>query len=359
MAKTVAAVLSELDQSLVFGRAAGWDPVGLQFGDPSRDAERLGVCHEVTASVAEAAATAGIDLLISYHPLIFKPLDRIVAGPGPEGLVFRLLQSGVALGVVHTAFDVAPGGAADALAAALGLHQLRGFAPLWGADTVKVVTFAPAASIGPVTAAMADAGAGRIGAYSACSYRSEGVGSFFAPDTASPHVGRIGSYNEEAEIRVEMVAASRRIDSVVAALVASHPYEEPAYDVIATRSNAGFVGRTGSLDEPLPLAQLAERVSATLGGVVRTAGSGTVETVGVVPGSGGSLLSLAGADVVVTGDVSHHQARGAVAADRAVIDPGHAASERPGVQALYAALADAYDDVVDLTDVDADPWKEG
>ncbi len=80
--------------------------------------------------------------------------------------------------------------------------------------------------------------------------------------------------------------------------------------------------------------------------------------VAVVPGSGRSFLGHArGADVLVTGDIGHHDARQAAEAGLAVIDPGHAATERPGLRRLYAAVAQIAADVVDLTGVDADPWQ--
>jgi putative NIF3 family GTP cyclohydrolase 1 type 2 len=104
--------------------------------------------------------------------------------------------------------------------------------------------------------------------------------------------------------------------------------------------------------------ELAQRVDDVLGGVIRVAGSGMVETVAVIPGSGGSMLDSATADVVVTGDVGHHQARDAISRGIAVIDPGHAATERPGVQSLYAAVSQLLGSAIDMTDVDADPWKE-
>ena len=56
--------------------------------------------------------------------------------------------------------------------------------------------------------------------------------------------------------------------------------------------------------------------------------------------------------------MSHHQARDAIARGTAVVDPGHSATERPGVRTLYAAVSEMFDDVIDLTDVDSDPWKE-
>jgi len=70
------------------------------------------------------------------------------------------------------------------------------------------------------------------------------------------------------------------------------------------------------------------------------------------------MLDTVDADVVVTGDVNHHQARAAAERGVAVIDPGHAATERPGVTALYAAVAEIDKDAIDMTDLDSDPWKE-
>ncbi|NIR38807.1 MAG: Nif3-like dinuclear metal center hexameric protein, partial [Actinobacteria bacterium] len=142
------------------------------------------------------------------------------------------------------------------------------------------------------------------------------------------------------------------VDDVVAALVAAHPYEEPVYDVIARRGEAGFVGRVGTPKGLDTVDALAETVSSELGGVVRVAGDGPVGTVAVVPGSGADFMRAArraGADVIVTGDVRHHAAREAVESGLAVIDPGHIATERPGVRRLYAAVARAVPAVMDLT----------
>jgi hypothetical protein len=240
------------------------------------------------------------------------------------------------------------------------LEDVGGFGPAWGKDTVKIVTFAPTETGDAISGAMAAAGAGRIGDYSNCSFRTAGTGVFLPGPGTTPHVGRTGELSRAGEARIEMIAPATRVDAVVAALVRAHPYEEPAYDVISTRSNAGFVGRRGRLPSPASVAELAERVSTQLGGVVRVSGAGPVSTIAVVPGSGGSLLLESGSDLVVTGDVSHHRARAAADKGIAVIDPGHAATERPGVKALYAAVAETVEtvEVVDLTDVDHDPWKE-
>jgi dinuclear metal center YbgI/SA1388 family protein len=352
-------VLDEVARIAPWSKAAGWDPVGLQVGDPEATVERIGVCHDVTRQVLDAAAERSVDLLVAYHPLLFEPTRRFVAGPDPAGLALRAAASGIGIAVVHTAFDVAAGGAADARADALGLGDVTGFGPLWGGATVKVITFAPADSVEAITAAMAAAGAGRIGGYAGCSFRHPGIGSFTAGPSTRPTVGRPGDRTDTPEERLEMVAPASRVDAVVAALVASHPYEEPAYDVVERRGDAGFVGRLGRWEGDL--SRFATEVAEKFGGVIRSAGAATspIRTVAVVPGSGASLAraaGAAGADALVTGDVKHHDARSALAAGLAVVDPGHAATERPGVARLYAAVAAGGVDTVDLTAVDADPW---
>jgi dinuclear metal center YbgI/SA1388 family protein len=356
---TTRSALDELSRTVSWSQAAGWDPVGLQIGDPDAAVSTIGVCHDVTARVLDAAEDADVDLLIAYHPLLFDTTRRFVAGSGPVGVAFRAARSGIGIAVVHTAFDVAPGGAADSMADVLGLDVVRSFGPMWAASSVKVTTFAPADAITDLVRAMSAAGAGQIGGYSGCSYRTSGIGSFVAGSDTTPAIGEPGSATSTPEDRLEMVAPTSRVDAVIAALVATHPYEEPAYDVVERRGDAGFVGRIGEWDGDV--AALSAAVSTHFGGVVRVAGDaeGTVRMVAVVPGSGASLVGAAvdaGADAIVTGDVKHHDARAALARGLAVVDPGHAATERPGVAKLYAAVAAGSVDAVDLTAVDADPW---
>jgi dinuclear metal center YbgI/SA1388 family protein len=358
MTQSVGEIAEQLFALLGFDKAAAWDPVGLQLGDPDAAVAKTAVCHEIDAATVQRLIDENIDLAVVYHPLLFHSVKRLVAGSGAAGRAHRLIANGVALVVAHTAFDVMAGGTADALANTIGLRDATGFGPAWGVDSVKVVTFVPAERVDTVVAAMAAAGAGRIGRYSSCSFQSAGTGSFLPESGADPFVGEVGALSRESELRVEMVAPASRVAAVIAAMTAVHPYEEPAYDVIEARSNAGFVGRQGRLDEPMTVEGLAEWVADRLGGVLRVAGSGPVSTAAVVPGSGGSFLLENDADVVITGDVGHHEAMAALANGKAVIDPGHIATERPGVKALYASVAESVPNVIDMTDTDPDPWKE-
>jgi dinuclear metal center YbgI/SA1388 family protein len=359
---TIGELLAALGRRAPWSKAAEWDPVGLQLGDPDAPARTVAVCHEVTGPVVAALEADPVDLLVSYHPLLFRATTRLVAGPGAGGRAWRLARAGIGLAIAHTNFDAAPGGAADALADALDLHQVEGFAPVHGSDSVKIATFLPADAADPVLQAVARVGAGVIGNYTHCSFRAEGAGSFFAEKGSDPVVGRRGALNLEPEVRLEFVAPRAREEEVLAALVAAHPYEEPAYDVYDRRGEPGLVGRVGRAPARTTLDSLAERVmSALRRPALRIAGplDRPLERVAVVPGSGGDFVSLCariGADAIVTGDLSHHRTREALDLGLCALDPGHAATERPGVERLLEWVSDLAPECVSLLDLDPDPW---
>ncbi|MFQ5514303.1 MAG: Nif3-like dinuclear metal center hexameric protein [Myxococcota bacterium] len=342
---SVGELLDRIGERVPWGKAAGWDPVGLQIGDPRAPVARIALCHEVGEAVVAAVTEERPDLLISYHPLLFRPTRTLVAGASSEGRALRLARAGIALAVVHTSYDVVRGGAADALAEALDLVGTQGFGPLRGGESSKLVTFVPEAAADRVLDALTNAGAGRIGAYTHCSFRSEGIGTFFAGAGTDPALGRKGELNREPELRLELTVPGEVRDRVVAALLEAHPYEEPAYDVYERWGDAGLVGRVGVLEAPLSLAELAQCVRKTLGdSPLRVAGDPgrPVSRVAVAPGSGQELLPEAhgsGADVFVSGDLAHHAVREALDRGLAVIDAGHVPTERPGLERLFGLLA--------------------
>jgi dinuclear metal center YbgI/SA1388 family protein len=363
MSMTIADVLAGLARLVDGDMRASWDPHGLQVGDATRAVETVGVCHEVTETVVDHVIGSPVDLLLTYHPLLFRETRRFVAGRSPSGRAFRLAAAGVGVATVHTAFDTAPGGTADALADVFGLTERSGFGLVEPSPTVKIVTFVPADSANAVAASMAHAGAGDIGRYSGCSFRAPGTGTFLAGEGSEPVAGSVGVPETVPEIRLEMVAPASSRDRVVAALVAAHPYETPAYDVYPTVSNAGFVGRIGTAPSSTALGDVAEITRDRLGGSgLRVTGDPDrlVERIAVVPGSGSSYVSEAvavGADVLVTGDVDHHRAVSARDAGIDVVDPGHAATEGPGMESLVGVVRRLGSGVRDLTDLDPGPWR--
>jgi dinuclear metal center YbgI/SA1388 family protein len=362
-ARAISEILAALAARAPFERAADWDPVGLVLGDANAKARKIAVCHEVSEAVVAALESDPVDLVVAYHPLLFQPTNRLTAGPTPEGRALRLMRAGIALAVAHTNFDVAAGGTADALADALELGEVEGFGALFGAPARKLVTFVPRDAADAVLDAVAAVGAAGIGNYTHCSFRAEGTGTFFPRAGAAPRAGKLGELAREPEVRLEFLVPPAREAEVIRALLRAHPYEEPAFDLFERRGEAHSAGRIGELEVGLSLGELSDRVTEVLRGPApRIAGDPgrRVRRVAVVPGSGEDFAAAArqaGADALVTGDLRHHAVRRALDSGLALIDAGHAATERPGVERLLAIVAAEGVETAGLLDLDCDPWS--
>jgi hypothetical protein len=96
---------------------------------------------------------------------------------------------------------------------------------------VKLVWFVPADALEATRDAVFEAGAGRIGEYTRCSWYTAGTGTFLGGEGAAPAVGETGREEHVPELRVETVVPEARVRDAIVALMLAHPYEEPAYDV--------------------------------------------------------------------------------------------------------------------------------
>lgn len=358
--------------------AESWDAVGLVCGDPDAPVRRVLLAVDPVAETVAEAVSGGYDLLVTHHPLYLRGTTSVGAHTPKGRLVHDLIRAGCGLFVAHTNADVAEPGVSDALAEAIGLTGLRPLQPLPDGPLDCLVVHVPEESEVALLDALAAAGAGRLGRYDACSSSSPSTGRFRPLEGASPAVGAVGRAEVVAERRVEVVLPRSDRARVVAAMRAAHPYEEPAYSVVALEGLPGRrgLGRVGELPEPLTLAQLVERVAqalpATAGGVRATAGGRVadelVRTVAVCGGAGDSLLreaAASGAQAYVTADLRHHPALEAPPG-LALLDAAHWATEHPFLaglaQRLVALAAESPtasvtgDLVVDVSQTCTDPW---
>ena len=104
--------------------AEEWDNVGLLVGDPQSEVSRLMTCLTVTPTSADEAIREGADLIVTHHPLPFRPLKRLTTDNTPSRLLLQLIGAGVAVYSPHTAFDSAAGGINQRLADGLGLANI-------------------------------------------------------------------------------------------------------------------------------------------------------------------------------------------------------------------------------------------
>lgn len=327
--------------------AESWDNVGLLVGDPEQPITRLLLTIDYTDAVADEARLSGCDCVVSYHPPIFDALKRVTA-TAPGTRVFDAIRRGVAIYSPHTALDVAPGGTNDMLADVLELRERR---PLKSGDArqteCKLVTFVPEDAAERVSDAIFAAGAGQIGGYSRCSFRSTGTGTFLGGEGTSPAIGSAGKEERVAEIRLETIVPMARVDAVISALRKAHPYEQVAFDlnVLASAPSGVGIGRIGRLPGEVSVDMLVNRLKRELEvGHMLVAGdiSRIVRTCAVCAGACGKLLDdaiQAKADLYVTGEMRHHDALKATAAGMTVICTLHSNSERAVLKRLRDRLS--------------------
>lgn len=325
--------------------AEDWDNSGLQTGDPEARIGKILVALTPLPEVLEEAEERNADLVLLHHPLIFKPLYRVDLASYPGNLVSRAIKSDVALFASHTSYDAAPNGVSVALAETLGLEgPLRVLSPR--GSLKKLVVFVPEEDVEEVADALSGAGAGVIGDYTHCTFRSEGRGTFLPGDAANPHTGERGNLEKVPEIRLETVVPSHLASTAVRAATEAHPYEEMAHDVypVEGRPEGCGYGRLGNLPERLSPEELRSYVSEKLGFEARlVADAGEpVERVAVLGGSGGSFIAevaASGARAYVTGDLDYHDALLAKSLGLTAVDAGHAATELPALAPLAERLA--------------------
>jgi dinuclear metal center YbgI/SA1388 family protein len=319
--------------------AEPWDNVGLLCGAAGAAAPRCMVALDADGDSVRAAADAGCGLLLSHHPLPFRPLRRLTDAEPAGAALLLAAQRGVAIYAAHTNLDVAPRGTSAALADALGLRNGRLLQPTAREPLEKLVTFVPPSHADAVLDALAGAGAGHLGRYSHCSFRAPGTGTFLPLPGADPWVGTVGELHREPEVRLEVLVPASRRPAAVAALLAAHPYEEVAYDIVRLENEgpARGYGVVGDLPRPSTLRALAAAARRRLAApAVRFVGAPDrpVHRVAVCGGAGVSCAGAAraaGADVLVTADLRYHEARDVEATGLALVDPGHQATEAPVV----------------------------
>ncbi|MBX2989569.1 MAG: Nif3-like dinuclear metal center hexameric protein [Bacteroidetes bacterium] len=320
------------------------DNVGLQIGNMNAGVKGILVSLDVTPEIVAEAARRKANLLISHHPLLFRPPKSITPQDEVGRCIRALIERDINLYAAHTNLDFTRGGTSFAIAEALALQSVEFLHTTYHVQK-KIVTFVPEQHVDAVRDAMAMAGAGIIGNYDHCSFGTAGRGSFRGNEKTSPAIGVKGRLEHAAEIRLEMIVNQWDVPKVLAALREAHPYEEVAYDLypldnISTEFGMGIVG---TLKRPMRVRAFLEFVKKRLkaGALRRTESKATmIRTVAACGGSGAELTDVAiarGADAFITADVKYHDfhhAHGNIL----LIDAGHYETERPVVDAVVRRL---------------------
>lgn len=105
--------------------AESWDNVGLLLGSRNAAVNRIMVSLDVTADVIRDAVEKQADMIISHHPVLFRPIKAINDSSVAGSQLIQLIKAGIAVYCAHTNLDKAKYGTDDTLADLLGLQDIR------------------------------------------------------------------------------------------------------------------------------------------------------------------------------------------------------------------------------------------
>lgn len=351
--------------------AQKWDNTGLLIGDSNKNVKSIMLTIDVTKQVLAEAKKNKTDLIVSYHPVIWDGLKKITAND-PNNKVFEIIRSDIAVYSVHTTLDVISGGVNDGLAEIVGIRRpkpIGDYVENPAEDIYKLVVFIPINAVKKVSDALFAAGAGTMGNYSNCSFKSEGTGTFLPLNNAEPAVGQRGKLQNVPEVKFETIVTAEKLQKAITAMKNAHPYETPAFDCLKMhnpRTKTGL-GRIGKLNRPATLKTIVRKIKKYTG--AKTIGfigpeKKLVNTAAVCAGSCGKIINAvinAKTDLYVTGELKHHQALAAQQAKLTCLCLSHTVSERFILKKFAERLKKQLENVnVKISRKDADPfqWKK-
>ena len=294
--------------------AEDFDNVGLLVGDAATEVSGVLVTLDALEEVVDEAVSKNCNLIISFHPIIFKGLKRLNGNSYVERAVIKAIRNKIAIYSMHTALDNSPLGVNAKICEVLELQNPRILIPKKGAIK-KLSTYIPVAESEMLRQALFAAGAGHIGPYSHCSFTLEGTGTFKGGQDSNPTKGKKGELHYEKEALIHVTFPSAVEKRVLKALFDNHPYEEVAYEVYSLDNRHQYLGMgmVGSLKKPVSEEELIAHVKAKMN--IRFVKHSRpldrkVQKVAVLGGSGAFAIEAAknaGADAFITSDIKYHQ----------------------------------------------------
>ena len=324
--------------------AENFDNIGLLVGDANAELKGVLISHDTLENVVDEAVKKGMNLIVSFHPIIFSGLKSLTGRNYVERTVMKAVKNDIAIYAMHTALDNQAFGVSGILAHKLGLQNQKVLQPQSG--TLRhLVTYAPVADAEKVRNALFEAGAGKIGNYAECSFNVEGTGTFKPLEQANPYVGDQGKRHYEKEERISVIYPKHLEPRILQNLFAKHPYEEVAYEILSLQNNNQEIGLgiVGELPQPVDELEYLKKlkIQLNLSCIRHSALRGkSIKKVAILGGSGSFAIKpakSAGADLLITADLKYHDFF--QAENRIVLaDIGHYESEQYTKSFLFELL---------------------
>ncbi len=294
---------------------ASYDNAGLIVGNAFGECTGVMVCLDSTEDVIDEALAKGCNLIVAHHPIVFSGLKKITGRNYVERTIVKAIKNDVAIFAIHTNLDsVLYNGVNTKLAAMLGLQNISILKAETG-NLKKLFTYAPAEYMPKIKEALHNAGAGRIGLYSDCSFITNGIGSFTPQIGSNPTIGQMGQVTQQEKQKIEVIFEAWKESAVLKALKSAHGYEEVAYELIQldNANQATGSGMLGYLQQEMETRAFLEHIKESLGLKVikhTEIAKAKVQKIAICGGAGSFLIKnaiSAGADAFITADLKYHE----------------------------------------------------
>ncbi|WP_053990179.1 Nif3-like dinuclear metal center hexameric protein [Mangrovimonas sp. TPBH4] len=306
-------VIAHLEDLAPTAYAEDFDNVGLLVGDKNTPLKGILVTLDTLEAVVDEAIENNCNLIVSFHPIIFKGLKKLNGNSYVERVVIKAIQHNIAIYAIHTALDNALQGVNDIICNQLELHSKEILIPQ-KSTIKKLTTYVPTQSAVQLREALFAAGAGSIGNYDQCSFNTEGTGTFKGNASSSPTKGEKEVLHYEPETQISVTFQKHHESSTLKALFSAHPYEEVAYEVqtldnINQTIGIGMIGRLEKEMDPIPfLNYVKEKMNVS---AIRHTElpQKPIKKVAVLGGSGSFAIGAAKAakaDILITSDLKYH-----------------------------------------------------
>lgn len=358
MAEKINSIIGFIEKQLCdTSRSYEWDNNGLQIKTGREFTDRVGLALDPTMDVINSAIDKGCGLLITHHPLFFSKLKKISSDEITGKKVIKAIINDLCIYSYHTNFDLADYSLNDYLAEQLGLKIISHLEKFGSERYYKYVVYVPKGYENAIYKKCEEIGAGILGNYSSVSFTTEGVGRFRPMEGANPFIGKKGELEEVNEYKIEVLVEESKLKRLVEGIILVHPYEEVAYDLYPLKYEREFgLGRIATLEHPIGFNEFKKYICERLNvDSFRINGEFNfiVDKVAILTGSGATYwknCKSLGVNLLITGDMKHHDAIDAYENGVAIIDLGHYQTERIFMKYLQKALSDALDVEILLID---------
>ncbi|TYB73925.1 Nif3-like dinuclear metal center hexameric protein [Bizionia saleffrena] len=337
-------VVNLLENYAPLAYAEDFDNVGLLVGDKNEKLTGVLVTLDTLESIVDEAIDNNCNLIVSFHPIIFKGLKSLTGKSYVERTVLKAIKNNIAIYAIHTALDNHINGVNDIISDTLELKNKQILIPQ--RHTIKkLIAFVPHKNAATLRTALFAVGAGNIGNYNECSFNIEGVGTFNGNENSYPVIGERGITQFENETQISVTFAKHLESKILSSLFKNHPYEEVAYEITTienTNQHIG-IGMIGDLEEEFSELDFLDYLKTKMKtNTIRHSSllGKPIKKVAVLGGSGAFAISAAkaqGADIYVTADLKYHDFFSAE--NKLVLaDIGHYESEQFTKNGLVAHL---------------------